>query len=193
MRNVSRETFARLSRFVELIEKWSPTINLVSKSDILQIWQRHVEDSLALANFAPESASWCDIGSGGGFPGIVVAVVRQDLKMTLIEADKRKAAFLRNASKELELGLTVVADRIESAAPVGADVVSARALAPLDSLVGLAERHGKPSTLYVFPKGNRHRNEIAAAQKVWSFDVDVSPSKIDKTGAVLAIRNITRA
>ena len=120
--NVSRETMDRLESFAALAKKWNPSINLVARSTLADLWDRHIVDSAQVYRFAPQNAvHWVDIGSGGGFPGIVVAAMAKELspntKFTLIESDQRKSTFLRTAARELDLKLTVLADRIEHAPP----------------------------------------------------------------------------
>ncbi len=112
--------------------------------------------------------------------------------MTMIESDLRKATFLRSMSRELALGSKVLAERIETAVPQAADVVSARALASLPKLIPLAERHGKPSTVYVFPKGRQYQEELEDLGRTWRFDVDVHPSKTDKEAVILILENLER-
>lgn len=195
--SVSRETFEALEAFASLVEKWTPAINLVSKSAIKTLWKRHVIDSAQLFAFCPPSAKrWIDIGSGGGFPGLVIAILAKDalptLQVTLVESDQRKAAFLRHAAQSLDLSVTVLSNRIEAVANLAADVVSARALAPLGELLGLADRHLCHDGVSLFPKGARHVDELDEARKAWRFDVTIHPSISDPAAATLEIRNINR-
>lgn len=198
-RDVSRETFDRLTDFEALVSKWSPRINLVSRGDIQWLWPRHILDSLQLFELAPAGfRSWTDIGSGGGFPGIVLAILMAeftpDATMTLIESDTRKATFLRTAVRELGLSAEVVADRIEKVDPTGADMLSARALAPLSVLLAYAQRHLEPENgLAVFPKGKSAPEEISAAKENWRFDLGEVESRTDPNATILLIRNIKRA
>jgi len=131
--NVSRETMADLEAFATLVAKWTAKINLIARGTVDSIWDRHVVDSVQLYKFAPKTyKKWVDIGSGGGFPGIVVAILGKEMnpqaQFILIESDQRKAAFLRTAARELGLSVVVIAERIELAPEQDADVVSARAL-----------------------------------------------------------------
>lgn len=196
--NVSRETIAALQQVEALVRRWNPTVNLVSKASLDTLWSRHILDSAQVFSICPKLAeSWVDLGSGGGFPGLVVAVLakelRPDLAVTLVEADKRKAAFLRQAAKALDVQVGVRSERIESLHPQSADVLSARALAPLPILLGFAEAHLATDGICVFPKGARHVDELADARTKWSFDVDTRPSMSDPEAAILVIRNIRRA
>ncbi len=174
--NVSRETLERLEAFVAVLEKWNPAINLVSKASLDDLWNRHIVDSAQLMAMCPDSAhSWVDIGSGGGFPGLVVAVIaagmRPEIVFTLIESDSRKAAFLASAARETGVDPVIINDRIESAAAQNADVLSARALAPLNQLLGFAERHLAPTGVALFQKGETWRSEIGAAEAAWRYNL----------------------
>jgi 16S rRNA (guanine527-N7)-methyltransferase len=196
--NVSRETIAALQSFEALVQRWNPAINLVSKSSLSQLWPRHILDSAQIFTFCPPKAqSWGDLGSGGGFPGIVVAILAKELmpglRVTLVESDARKATFLRQAVQALGLPTVVQSQRIESTEPLRADILSARALASLPDLLGFADRHLAPGGTAIFPKGERFPEEIADARKTWAFDVDTRPSLSEAKAAILVIRNIRRA
>ena len=140
---------------------------------------------------------WVALGSGGGFPGLVVAILAQemkpDLRVTLVESDLRKATFLRQASQALGVPVTVRTERIESLAPQNADVLSARALASLADLLGYAERHLRADGLAIFPKGARWAEELAQARTMWAFDPYSRQSLSEAEAAILEIRNIHRA
>ncbi len=194
---VSRETIARLETYEALLKKWNSAINLVSPRTISDIWSRHFLDSAQIFSLLPENAkSWADIGSGGGFPGMVVAILaaekRPDLFVTLVESDRRKAAFLMTAAREMSLKLQVVSDRIEAISPLNADVLSARALAPLADLLAFAERHLAATGVCLFPKGARWREELAEAQKTWSFIMESHKSRTDSEAVILKIEGIER-
>lgn len=195
--DVSRETFDRLERLVALLKKWNPAINLVARSTLDDVWQRHIVDSAQIFGLAPTGAThWADLGSGGGFPGLVIAILasqlRPDLRVTLVESDKRKAAFLRTAAQELGVEAKVIASRIEEVPPLRADVLSARALASLTVLLGFAERHLLPSGTALFPKGARHAQEVSEALAMWRFDVQNIPSLTDPEAVILQIRGLAR-
>lgn len=192
---VSRETLDRLAKLETLLSKWNPVINLVAKSTLQHTWDRHILDSAQLFNLAPTTARhWVDMGSGGGFPGLVVACLaadlRPDMRITMIEADQRKATFLRQASRELGLTPNILATRIERTPPQAADILSARALAALPILLGFAARHLGAMGLALFPKGAVWRDEVAEARKDWHFDVTPHPSATDPQGAILAVKGI---
>jgi 16S rRNA (guanine527-N7)-methyltransferase len=193
---VSRETLDRLERLETLLAKWNPAINLVSKSTVEKTWDRHILDSAQLFNLAPATArQWVDMGSGGGFPGLVIACLAADLRphlsITMIEADQRKATFLRQASRDLGVNPTILANRIESTPPQNADVLSARALASFPVLLGFAQSHLGAGGMALFPKGATWRDEVAEARKDWHFDITPHPSATDPQGAILAVKAIT--
>lgn len=196
--SVSRETIEALAAFEALVRRWNPAINLVSKASLPVFWERHVVDSAQLLAFAPTGARrWADLGAGGGFPGLVLAILSRelhpDISFTLVEADQRKATFLRQAVLDLKLAATVLAERIESLPALECEMVSARALAPLDGLLGFAAPHLSKGGVGLFPKGARHKEELAAAKRKWDFEVDIHPSLSDPEAAILIIRNIERA
>lgn len=196
--NVSRETFFALEQLEQLVRRWTPVVNLVSKGTLKDFWQRHIVDSAQLLAYCPQGArTWLDIGSGGGFPGLVVAALAreklQDLRVTLVESDLRKATFLRQGAHALALDVSVKSERVEDLAPANADVLSARALAPLTDLLFHAERHLKPSGVGLFLKGARYAAEIGEAQTAWKFEVTPHASLSDPAAATLEIRKIHRA
>lgn len=195
--DVSRETFEALRAFEALVQRWNPAINLVSKNSLPDLWDRHIADSAQVFALCPADAtSWADLGSGGGFPGLVVAILAKELQpklhVTLVESDLRKATFLRQAAAALALHVTVRSERIESLEPLSADVLSARALAPLSDLLGFAKVHLRADGIAIYPKGARYQDEILHARKAWDFDVDTRPSLSEGDAALLVIRNIHR-
>jgi 16S rRNA (guanine527-N7)-methyltransferase len=195
--DVSRETFEALKAYEALVRRWNPAINLVSKSTLPDLWTRHIADSAQVFGLAPPTAkSWADLGSGGGFPGLVVAILARELRpqlnVSLVESDLRKATFLRQAAQSLALPVTVHSERIESLEPLNADVLSARALSALPELLGFAVKHMHRSGVAIFPKGARYEDELAQARKAWDFDVDTQPSLSEGEAAILVIRNIHR-
>jgi len=195
--DVSRETSDRLSRFAELLRRWNPTINLVSRSTVDALETRHILDSAQLFDLMPTRAqTWVDLGSGGGFPGLVIAIIAAEqapaLRVTMIESDRRKATFLSAVIRELQLTQAgVLVERIESAPPQHADVVSARALAPLKDLLAYAERHLAPEGVALFPKG-ANRDDLDAALASWRFDVQKIGSRTDPDAVILKIGGIAR-
>lgn len=196
--NVSRETLTKLFEFCDLVEKWNPAVNLVSKAGISDLWHRHVLDSAQLAQHIPQGCSaWCDLGSGGGFPGIVLAVLatefQPDAKITLVESDSRKSVFLGEAARVLKLPVIVISRRIETLEPQHVDVLTARALAPLSQLCGFAHRHLNPDGVAIFPKGAAAEREVEEAHKSWDFAYASLPSRTDADARVLMIKDVCRA
>lgn len=195
--SVSRETMAALRVLESEVIRWTTTVNLVSRGSVEHIWDRHIADSAQVFQACPPGAHrWLDLGSGGGFPALVVAILARerqpDLGVTLVESDQRKAAFLRQTAQKLGVDVNVMAQRIESIPPQGADVISARALAPLVDLLKLAAPHMKPDAVALFPKGARHTEEIAEARRLWAFDLEVLPSAAQADAALLIIRKLAR-
>lgn len=196
---VSGDGIEKLKLFEDLARKWTQKINLISRNTIDDIWGRHIEDSAQIMLSAPQNPKiWADFGSGGGFPGIIVATIladrKADTKVILVESDQRKSAFLREAKRNLGLDLCeVVAQRAEMIEPIGADVISARALASLDMLCGFAQRHGRADGLCLFPKGETWEDEVAIAQKNWEFDLVAIPDTGHSGSALLKLRNLRRA
>lgn len=188
----------RLHAFNALIQKWSSAINLIAPATLPDIWARHILDSAQLLPLAPHRIShWADLGSGAGLPGMVIAILASDSthppKITLIESDLRKAAFLKTCQRELSLDVNVIAQRIEMAEPLHADVVSARALAPLSRLLSLVQRHLAPDGTALLPKGQAAQSEIDDARKSWHFDLHTHTSHTNAASTILRLERITRA
>jgi len=196
--DVSRETIERLRIYEELLKKWNPKINLVARRTLGDIWPRHFADSAQIIDLVPKDArNWVDIGSGGGFPGAVLAILnmerRPEARHHLIESDTRKAAFLNVVSRETGADFVVLPKRAEEIAPLGADVVTARALAPLPTLVGLAARHLAPHGVAILPKGVNVENEIKSALALWRFNLEKFPSMTEPSAAILKLGDIQNA
>jgi len=188
--NVSRETVEDLRNFTSLVQRWTKAVNLVSAASLPHIWSRHVLDSAQLFHLVQTSpARWVDLGSGGGFPAIVCALLARDAgwatQFTLVDADRRKVAFLATAARDLRLSVTLLPKRVEEIEPQDADLVTARAFAPLTDLFAAAERHVRPETILLLPKGARHREEITAAEKDWRFTLKMHPSITDPDARIL--------
>ncbi|MEO9651302.1 MAG: 16S rRNA (guanine(527)-N(7))-methyltransferase RsmG [Roseobacter sp.] len=194
--NVSRETYEALESFHEIILKWNSRINLVSKSSISDIWNRHIWDSAQLIPFAEVSGKWLDIGSGGGFPGLIVAIflkqLHPDVEVTLVESDQRKSAFLRTVIRELDLNAVVLTSRVEVIETQRAEVLSARALADLGQLLKYGDQHLSKTGKALFLKGEKWEKEVQMARDVWSFDLCVHKSKTNSAAAILEIKEIER-
>ena len=196
--SVSRETSHALRAYWDLVLRWTAAINIIGRASAEDGWRRHIEDSSQLVrHFPPRAVRHCDLGSGGGLPAIPVAIHRRGAGhedgLIMIEADARKAAFLRTALRTLELPGEVVAERAEVAPPSGACVVTARALAPLPRLLGHVERHLAPGGVAILPKGRGARGEVAEARAAgWSFDLAVHPSATAPDAAVLEVAGLGR-
>ena len=195
--NVSRETFERFEIYVSLIEKWTTKINLISRGSLPFVWTRHIRDSLQVYQCGPDRFDhWVDLGSGGGLPGVVVAILAaespQQKKVTLVESDGRKAAFLRTALRETGVPGHVVCSRIEALDPQAADVISARALADLGQLLAFTERHLTPGGVAIFPKGVTWQDEVAAARMSWSFQLETHDSQTEDGSVILKIGDVAR-
>jgi len=184
----------KLDLYLDLLEKWQKSINLVSNSTMYEAWKRHFMDSLQLESHIPHGAEMFDIGSGAGFPGLVLAVARPDLKVTLIDSDQKKCTFLSTVSRETNTPVTVIDKRIESA-PLHSipAIVTARALAPLDKLLAycLPWATRNPGLKMLFLKGEGAGNEVAAAQEHYNFDLEILPSETSPEGAILKVTNLS--
>ena len=196
--NVSRETAERIAIYEELLRKWSPKINLVSPSSLNEAARRHFDDSLQVAALAGEGVQkWVDLGSGGGFPGAVVAIqlaeTQPDTQMILVESDQRKAAFLRTVSRETSVRFKVIAERIEAVESLSADVVSARALASLEKLLEYMSHHAAHKGRGIFLKGEGWRNEVREAEKTWRFTYEVHKSITNTDAAIIEVGDLNRA
>lgn len=195
--DVSRETMERLQQYEALISRWNPKINLISEKTLPEFMQRHVADSLQLAACAgAPTGRWVDMGTGGGLPGIVLAIAysEQPLQISLLESDARKCAFLRTAVRTLDLkNVTILQSRIEEVPHQQAESVSARALAPLPLLLSYVDRHLKPNGTAWLMKGRSWRQEIDEATSIWRFQVDSFPSRTDPEAAILRISGVSHA
>jgi 16S rRNA (guanine527-N7)-methyltransferase len=190
---VSRETLARLAAYADLLTAWNQRLNLVGRGTVADLWRRHFLDSAQLHPLLPAGArTLVDLGSGAGFPGLVLAIMGGP-HVHLIESDQRKAVFLREAIRVTQAPATVHATRIEAAPPLTADVVTARALAPLDALLDLAGRFVRPHTVCLFLKGRAAGDELTLAAKRWKMSADLLPSRSDPTGVILRLDHIERS
>jgi 16S rRNA (guanine527-N7)-methyltransferase len=193
---VSRETQDRLDRFVETLVRWQDRLNLIANSTIGELWTRHVADSLQLLPLAPQARTWVDLGSGGGFPGIVIACVLADEAgscVHLIESKGKKAAFLREAVRVTGTPAVVHAVRAENfgkscAEPV--DAVTARALAPLKTLCDQAFPFISRGAVGLFLKGQDVDAELTEAAKYWRLEASQVPSKTSPEGSIVLIRGL---
>lgn len=189
---VSRETQSRLEIYAALLLRWNRTINLISRRDEADLWSRHIADSLNLVPLLPSSFAFgADLGSGGGFPGLVLAIVT-NRPFHLIEADQRKAAFLREAARATDAPVTVHPTRVEHWATVGIPLITARALAPLTTLLDWSAPKLAPDGICLFPKGRTHTAELTTAASQWQMHVESIPSRTDPDAVIFRIRDIQR-
>lgn len=195
--DVSRETTDRLIAFEDLFRKWSSAINLASPSTLADLWNRHILDSAQILPLAPEATRWLDLGSGGGFPGIVTACFLKECpgaSIDLVESAGKKAAFLRTAAGHVGVPARVHAARIEAMwdkieTP---QVITARALASLNVLFDLAEPWLSNGSKALFQKGRDYQREIDESRVGWSFDLVQHESAIDNNSVILEISNLRR-
>lgn len=191
---VSRETLDDLQRYVDHLLIWTDRINLISPSTVAAVWHRHIADSIQLQPLIPDhSAHVVDFGTGGGLPGVVLAILNKSRKFTFVESDKRKSVFLRQCIGVLELDADVVTARVENLAPLAADVITARGFTALDRLLALAECHLAPDGVGIFPKGRNAAAEIDVARKSWAFHMESHQSISDPEARLLLIKDINRA
>lgn len=196
--DVSRETWARLDVLVAQLLKWQRTINLVAPKTLNEVWVRHIADGLQILDAAPADAKiFVDLGSGGGFPGLVLAAAlarRPEAEVHLIESDQRKSAFLREAARAMQVKATVHNARIEDALAAwthGGDVVTARAVAPMKKLIELALPLLKAGTVGIFPKGQDVESELTEATKCWSFSCELVPSRTESAARLAVVSGVT--
>jgi 16S rRNA (guanine527-N7)-methyltransferase len=183
---------ARLEAYAELLTRWSARINLVGRDTIADLWRRHILDSAQLLPCVPAAARrMMDLGSGAGLPGLVLAILGVP-GVELVEADSRKCAFLREAARITDTAMTLRPCRIEAVLPHPVDVVTARACAPLDRLLGLAEPFVAPDSECLFLKGERVEEELTLARKRWTMTASLHKSCSDPRGVVLRLQQVAR-
>lgn len=194
--NVSRETLERLETYATLLRKWNPKINLVSPKSLDDLWSRHIVDSVQIYEQAEHFETWTDIGSGGGFPGLVCAIIGHEknkrASFTLIESDTRKCVFMKEVVRTTGIECAVINDRIENVPPMGSDILSARALTSLNGLMSYADLHLSKQGLALFPKGKNWEEEVREARQEWHFDMNVVKSVTDSQAVILRVKGIQR-
>ena len=197
--DVSRETLGRLDAYVDLLLKWQRAINLVAPSTLKSLWTRHILDSAQIAILGAKHQSWADLGSGAGFPGVIIAVLARERaepgRFHLIESDQRKASFLHEAARVTGVSAEIHACRVEDILPElrgKVTAVTARALAPLPSLLALAEPLLTTGAEGFFPKGETLSSELQRASEVFAFESRAVPSQSDEKGRILVIRDLRR-
>ncbi len=192
---VSRETVEKLDLFVDLFLRWQKAVHLVAPSTLSTLWIRHIADSLQLIDLAPNAKTWADLGTGGGFPGLIVAIAlqpRNDVIVHLIESDQRKAAFLHEAVRVTKACAIIHSVRIESVAKQlaqGLDIVTARALAPMPHLLRFAYPLLKGGAKGLFLKGQHVDNELTEATKSWNIEYRILPSRTDVNGKIVIVES----
>lgn len=194
---VSRETQDRLTLFEQLFQKWAKTINLVAPSTKQQFWDRHIADSAQIFQLRPEPLTWVDLGSGGGFPGIITAIFLAEFGdgwVHLVESNQKKAAFLRQALRETGARGSIHPQRIEDVQGdiPRVDAISARAIADLDMLCGFSRFwfEANPQTVAYFHKGRDYQSEVEKARGRWSFDLVEHRSKVEQDSVLLELRSL---
>jgi 16S rRNA (guanine527-N7)-methyltransferase len=190
--DVSRETSDRLACLVAELQRWQAIKNLVGRGTLDQIWTRHIEDSLQLYAYRGDARTWLDLGSGAGFPGLVLAIAGREtgLSVTLVESNARKCAFLRHVARLTDSPVTIHERRLEEVIPesIGStDIVSARALASLPQLLAWTAPLLQSGTIGLFPKGRGLQSELTEARKTWTFAADILPSMTDSEAGILRI------
>ena len=188
---LSAGTRARLDRFADLLTRWNGRINLIAPRDLPNVWTRHILDSLQLAPLIPRGVPVTDLGSGGGFPGLIIAICTES-PVTLVESDTRKASFLREASRETGARTTIVNARIEDAVLAPASVITARAVAPLPLLLDWAVPLLRPDGFCLFLKGRRAEDELTDAAATWHMTTARTRSRTVSVCVILALSHIRR-
>ncbi len=193
--HLNAPTWERLDAFVDMLRIWNAGVNLVATSTLEDVWSRHILDAAQLFSFRPKgNLRWLDVGSGAGLPGMVLAIVSEadicDHEFILVEANTRRAEFLKMATRQLGVNVDVVALRIEQCAPVGADIITARAVARIDTLVKLFRPHLANRGRAILPKGKSYRREIRLASRHWRFSWQAFPSLTSADGMIVVLKDL---
>ncbi len=186
---IPKEARSRLDLFAELLARWNSRINLIGPRDLPNLWTRHISDSLQLVSHIPLGSSVTDLGSGAGFPGLIIAICTNN-PVTLVEADTRKASFLREAARETGAQAIIINARIEKTVIPPAPIITARALAPLPLLLDWAAPHLQPGGTCLFLKGRKAEDELTDALARWHMTIARTPSRTDPDGVILALSHI---
>jgi 16S rRNA (guanine527-N7)-methyltransferase len=194
---VSRETLRRLEILTEELRRWQGVKNLVGPKTLETVWTRHIADSLQLLDFAPRARRWLDLGSGAGFPGLVLGIAaleRPGMQVDLVESNGRKCAFLRHVVRLTGAPVRVHAARLEAVIGsfAGAEVVTARALAPLTQLLAWTEPLLTSGAIGLFPKGREVESELTEAAKSWTFEAELLPSRTDSEARIVRVHSLTQ-
>ena len=193
--NVSRETLKGFYEYKTLLSKWNEKINLVSENTLVDIWERHFLDSGQIIKHVEASGKrWVDVGSGAGFPGLVVALLLRDRKidcnLVLVEKNPKKGFFLKEVIRKLNLSVEVVNDNIDTLEPLNADILTARAFSELNNLIEIAFRHRKKEGICLFLKGENYRIELDKTLNYWFFDYDIVDSLSSSSGKIIRVKKI---
>ena len=193
--NVSRETLNGFYEYETLLSKWNEKINLVSKNTLVDIWERHFLDSGQIIKHVEVSGKrWVDVGSGAGFPGLVVALLLRDRKidcdLVVVEKNPKKVFFLNEVIRKLNLSVEVVNDNIDNLEPLNADILTARAFSELNNLIEIAFRHRKKEGICLFLKGENYRFELDKTLNYWFFDYDIFDSLSSSSGKIIRVKKI---
>ena len=193
--NVSRETLNGFYEYETLLSKWNEKINLVSKNTLVDIWERHFLDSGQIIKHVEVSGKrWVDVGSGAGFPGLVVALLLRDRKidcdLVVVEKNPKKVFFLNEVIRKLNLSVEVVNDNIDNLEPLNADILTARAFSELNNLIEIAFRHRKKEGICLFLKGENYRIELDKTLNYWFFDYDIVDSLSSPSGKIIRVKKI---
>lgn len=195
--DVSRETLERIEAYRQLLDRWARRINLIGPATRDDFWTRHALDSAQLLDIAgPAATRWVDVGTGAGFPGLILAALlanRRGAEVTLIESSTKRCAFLREAVRLLQAPARVVEAKVEDVEPVPADVLTARAFAPLDRFLPQAARYAALGARILLPKGTDVASEVAQARKSWHFEVKSTVSRTDPRGWIIEISELSHA
>lgn len=189
--DVPRGTLEKFDLYAELLVDWQQRMNLVGPSTVAALWERHFSDSAQLVSLSARTGHWLDVGSGAGFPGIVVALLGVD-QITLVDSVAKKCRFLSEVVDKLELGnrVMIVNARIEALPRFAVSTVTARACAPLERLFGWGLRFAGRSTRWLLPKGVTALNEVAAARAAFDFDATLIPSRTEPTARIVVAENV---
>lgn len=192
--DVSRETLERLDLYAALLAEWQQKMNLVAPSTLPHIWDRHFRDSAQLLAIAGSGQRWLDIGAGGGFPGLVLAIMDPTARFTLVESIAKKCRFLTEVATQTGTieRVTIANQRVETLKPVPFDIVTARAAAALDVLFDWSVRFGRPGTRWILPKGRNVQEELATAAKRFHFAYELIPSRTDSDARIVLATGVKR-
>lgn len=189
--DVPRETMERLDAFTALLRRENARTNLVSRSSLDQLWLRHIADSAQLLRFAPAGAAWADLGTGAGFPGLILAALHAG-PVTLIEERRLRADFLHNAAETLGVRVEILQTKAERIRGRSFGVISARAFAPLAKLLDLGTGLSTTNSVWILPKGRNAQSELAALDSSWQGDFRLEPSVTDPEARIIVAEGVHR-